>query len=81
MKPKRPLFNLPGLLAGVLLACTLRLPAQSPPVVTTPPTGQTNLAGTTASFSVGASGTGPFTYQWQFNGTNLPNGLITTVAG
>ena len=81
MKPKRPLFNLPGLLAGVLLACTLRLPAQSPPVVTTPPTGQTNLAGTTASFSVGASGTSPFTYQWQFNGTNLPNGLITTVAG
>jgi sugar lactone lactonase YvrE len=26
-------------------------------------------------------GTGPFTYQWQFNGTNLPNNIITTVAG
>ena len=26
-------------------------------------------------------GIGPFTYQWQFNGTNLPNNIITTVAG
>jgi hypothetical protein len=30
---------------------------------------------------VAVSGTGPFTYQWQFNGTNLPYGIITTVAG
>ena len=27
------------------------------------------------------SGSGPYTYQWQFNGTNLPNNLIQTVAG
>ena len=26
-------------------------------------------------------GTGPFAYQWQFNGANLPNNIITTVAG
>jgi hypothetical protein len=25
------------------------------------------------------SGTGPFIYQWQFDGTNLPNGIITQV--
>jgi len=81
MKTKRPLFNLPGLLAGVLLACTLRLPAQSPPVITTQPAGQTNLAGTTANFNVAVSGPGPFTYQWQLNGTNLPIGIISTVAG
>jgi hypothetical protein len=30
---------------------------------------------------VAVDGTGPFTYQWQFNGTNLPNNIITTVAG
>jgi sugar lactone lactonase YvrE len=52
-----------------------------PPSVTTQPTAQTNLAGTTASFNVAAGGTGPFTYQWQFNGANLTNGLITTLAG
>ena len=59
MKTKRPLFNLPGLLAGVLLACTLRLPAQSPPVITTQPAGQTNLVGTTANvIAAGWSGIG-----------------------
>jgi len=30
--------------------------------------------GSTATFSVTASGTPPFTYQWQFNGVNLMNG-------
>ena len=52
-----------------------------PPTVAILPASQTNLAGTTVSFSVAASGVGPFTYQWQFNGTNLPNNIITTVAG
>ena len=32
-------------------------------------------------FSVMATGVGPFTYQWQLNGTNLPNNIITTVTG
>jgi sugar lactone lactonase YvrE len=52
-----------------------------PPTVSVPPAGQTNLAGTAVTFNVKAGGTGPFAYQWQFNGTNLPNNLITTVAG
>jgi sugar lactone lactonase YvrE len=51
-----------------------------PPAITTQPASQTDLAGSNASFSVAVSGAGPFTYQWQFDGTNLPN-LITTVAG
>jgi sugar lactone lactonase YvrE len=33
------------------------------------------------TFSVSVAGTGPFSYHWQLNGTNLPNGIITTVAG
>jgi hypothetical protein len=49
--------------------------------ITTQPTSQTVMAGSTATLSVAVSGTGPFTYQWLFNGTNLPNGIITTVAG
>jgi hypothetical protein len=39
----------------------------------------TNAA--SAIFSVAISGTGPFAYQWQFNGADLPDYLITTVAG
>jgi sugar lactone lactonase YvrE len=33
------------------------------------------------TLSVSVSGTGPFNYQWQLNGTNLPGSIITTVAG
>jgi hypothetical protein len=51
------------------------------PAIVTQPGSQTKLIGSTASFSVTVSGPGPFSYQWQFNGTNLPNGVITTVAG
>jgi alpha-tubulin suppressor-like RCC1 family protein len=32
------------------------------------------LAGTNAMFSVAVNGQGPFTYQWQLNGTNISNG-------
>jgi sugar lactone lactonase YvrE len=39
------------------------------------------IVGGNATFSVSVSGTGPFTYQWQLNGTNLPTSIITTVAG
>ena len=51
------------------------------PVITMQPTNQIVLNGSNLTFSVSVSGTGPFTYQWQCNGTNLPNDLITTVAG
>jgi sugar lactone lactonase YvrE len=38
--------------------------------------------GQTATFSVTiTNGDGPFTYQWQLDGTNLPDGIITTVVG
>jgi sugar lactone lactonase YvrE len=37
--------------------------------------------GSNVSLAVSAAGTGPFSYQWQLNGTNLPNGIISTVAG
>ena len=68
------------LFAGMGLFFTvLQLHAQ--PVITNQPTSQTNLPGTTVSFSVGLNGTGPLSYQWQFNGTNLPNNIISTVVG
>jgi hypothetical protein len=45
-----------------------------PPVIVVQPANKTNLVGTTASFSVTASGAVPLSYQWQFNGTNLTDG-------
>jgi hypothetical protein len=41
-----------------------------PVVITNQPASLTLPAGATATFSVGASGTPPLTYQWYFNGTN-----------
>jgi sugar lactone lactonase YvrE len=51
------------------------------PVISTQPACQTNLAGSEVTFNVAVEGSGPFTYKWQFNGTNLPEDIITTVAG
>ncbi|MCX8521924.1 MAG: immunoglobulin domain-containing protein [Rhodoferax sp.] len=48
------------------------------PTITTQPAAQTVTAGQTASFTVAASGTGPFTYQWQKNGTNSSDASTRT---
>ncbi len=40
----------------------------SPPAITAQPSSQAVTAGQTATFSVGASGSAPLTYQWQKNG-------------
>jgi len=39
--------------------------------ITTPPQSQTKTVGNTATFSVVAGGTSPYTYQWKKNGTNI----------
>ena len=41
------------------------------PSITTQPASRTVTAGQTASFSVGVSGTSPFTYQWSKNGATI----------
>ncbi len=43
------------------------------PKIAASPQSLTNLAGTTASFTVTATGTAPLNYQWRFNGNNLAN--------
>jgi sugar lactone lactonase YvrE len=45
-----------------------------------PSTNAVSIGGN-ASFNVAALGTGPFHYQWRLNGTNLPNNVLSTVAG
>lgn len=44
-----------------------------------PPTNATTLTGGTAQFVSGASGSVPMTYQWKFNGTNLPGATNPTL--
>jgi len=73
-------LSLPRTLVGLaLLILTRGVYAQ--PVITSQPVNPTVVWGGNAIFSVTATGAGPFTYQWQLNGTNLPNNIITTVAG
>jgi hypothetical protein len=48
------------------------------PVIISAPTSQTIMEGAPVSFTVMAAGTGPFTYQWQFNGQTISNATNST---
>jgi len=48
------------------------LTVAAPPVLNTPPVGQAFALGGGLTLSVNAGGTGPLSYQWQFNGVNIP---------
>jgi hypothetical protein len=54
-------------------------PPPTPPFVITQPTNQTVIVGQTASFSVGAGGTAPLSYQWKFGTSNLLNATNATL--
>ncbi len=51
---------------------TLQVGLPEPPTITSQPLSRTNDAGTVATFTVTATGTEPLSYQWRFNGINLP---------
>lgn len=62
--------------------CFAALTGGAQPVITNQPANQTAILGGSATFSVMATGVGPFTYQWQLNGTNCnTNGIISTLVG
>ena len=50
-----------------------------PPVITMSPANATVTAGLNATFTVGVSGDGPFSYQWLFNGTNIAGATNATL--
>lgn len=52
----------------------------NPPGITTQPQGQTNAVGASVTFTVGAGGTSPLSYQWFLNGTNLVGVTGSTLA-
>jgi sugar lactone lactonase YvrE len=80
---KRPTLSSSVFAAGSMLWSIFCVQAQTAPIITNQPTSQAVSAGGSVTFSVGVGGAGPFSYQWQLDGTNLPNGsaLITTFAG
>ena len=51
------------------------------PLISNQPSCRALWVGGNATFSIGVSNAGVFTFQWQLNSTNLPNGIISTVAG
>src|SRR4029453_18572025 len=71
----------------ILLAMSLATFTQvfGQPVITQQPQNQTNLAGTTATFTVAATGTPPLSYQWRSyvpvgaSFTNIPLGTEATL--
>jgi uncharacterized lipoprotein YddW (UPF0748 family) len=57
--------------AGSITSSDAALAVIDPPVITSHPVSETSDAGTTASFNVSATGTGPLNYQWRHNGSAL----------
>jgi endonuclease/exonuclease/phosphatase family metal-dependent hydrolase len=60
-----------NLFGSVTSSNAVLLLTNAPPAITTQPPNQSVLAGQTATFSVGATGTPPLNYQWFFSGTNI----------
>jgi hypothetical protein len=56
---------------GSTTSATAMLTVNVPPTITQQPASQTVKRGAKVTFSVTASGTTPFSYQWQFNGSAI----------
>lgn len=65
---------------GFTISTNATLNVLLPPFITAQPTNFTVLAGGTANFSVTAGGTPPLSFQWRFNGTNLPGATAATLS-
>lgn len=52
-----------------------------PPAMANKPSEVTTRLGGTVNLSVGVTGTGPLSFKWRLNGTNLPNDQLSVLAG
>ena len=64
---------------GSILSSNAALTVLVRPAITTQPSSQTAVAGTSASFSVTATGTAPLRYQWTFNTVPLTGASTDTL--
>jgi outer membrane protein assembly factor BamB len=65
--------------AGSITSAVARLIVVLPPQITQQPAASIAAVGANASFSVTATSSVPMTYQWRFNGTNLPGATATNL--
>lgn len=65
---------------GSVESSAATLTVNVPVTITVPPAAQTVTVGQTATFSVTAAGTGPFTYQWQKDTADLPGQTGATLS-
>lgn len=73
-----PRHGLPLFLGVVLFLLGSTAWGQAP-TITTNPASQTNTVGTSVILSVGASGTGPLSYQWYWGAVRLPAATNSTL--
>jgi hypothetical protein len=59
-------------LVGYAISSNAILTVLVPPTITNQPLNRTVAAGSTAIFTVGATGTQPLSYGWRFNGVSIP---------
>lgn len=65
--------------AGSVFSSPATLTIVFPPTITTQPQSQTVILGQPTVLSVVADGTVPLSFQWQFNGANLPGAINPTL--
>ena len=65
--------------AGSVISAPARITVQVPFAIVEQPRSQAVAVGSTALFTVRVSGSGPFTYQWRVNGTDLAGAIETTL--
>lgn len=64
---------------GTISSQNAALKVRQPPLVTVPPASLTVTQGHSATFSVAATGDGPFSYQWLFNGNSISGATGSTL--
>jgi hypothetical protein len=64
---------------GSLTSSNAALTVHYPPTITSEPAGQATVLGSNVVFEVTATGDGPLSYQWYFNGTNAIAGATNAV--
>jgi uncharacterized protein YpmS len=63
---------------GAVTSAPVALTVHIPPFITNQPAGQTVIASSNATFTVGAGGDAPLVYQWWFNATNILAGATNS---